>query len=141
MVEANLVQAAQYQKQGYDHSTQTRTFAVNDPVWLLIPHQGKLDSKWQGGWKVKEITSPVIVNIVNDKGHCKVVHINHLQDRIQPPFPSNTPISSTDVTLTWNPPQTEHILIPWDPTSPANPETSARRCPLRSRHPLDRLQI
>ena len=141
MVEANLVQAAQYQKQGYDRSAHTRTFAVNDPVWLLIPRQGKLDSKWQGGWMVKEIKSPVNVNIVNDNGHCKVVHINRLQHRIQPPFPSNTPTSSNDVTLTWNPPQTEHILIPCDPTSPANSEASARRYPLRSRHPPDRLQI
>ena len=141
MVEANLVQAAQYQKQGYDRSTHTRTFAVNDPVWLLIPRQGKLDSKWQGGWTVKEIKSPVNINIVNDNGHCKVVHINRFQHRVQPPVPSNTPTSSTDVTLTWNPPQTEHILIPCDPTSPANSEASARRYPLRSRHPPDRLQI
>ena len=126
MVEANLVQAAQYRKQGYSSSTHTRTFEVNDPVWLLILHQGKLDSNWQGVWTMKEIKSPVNVNIVNDKGHYKVVHndINHLQHCVQPLFPSNTPTHTTDVTLTWNPPQTEHILIPCDPTSLINPETS-----------------
>ena len=57
--------------------------------------------------------------------------INCLQHRVQSPFPSNTPTSTTDVTLTWNPPQTEHILIPCDPTlSPINSETSGCRYPL-----------
>ena len=60
-VEANLVQAAKYQKQGYDHSH------ILEHCYLRIPCQGKLDSKWQGGWMVKEIKSPVNVYIVNDK--------------------------------------------------------------------------
>ena len=140
MVKSNLVQAAQYQKQGYDCSTHTRTFAVNDPVWLLIPHQGKLDSKWQGGWMLKKL-----IRVLNNNVHCKVVHINrlqhHLQHHIQPPFPSNTHTSSTDVTLTWNPPQTEHILSPCSPASPANSEISVQRYPLHSRHPPDKLKI
>ena len=72
MVEANLVQAAKFKKQGYDRSTQTRRFAVNNPVWLLILHQGKLDSKWQGGSMVKEIKSPVNVNIVNNKATARL---------------------------------------------------------------------
>ena len=55
LVETNIVQAAAYQKTGYDRQTMCRTFTANYPVWLLIPRQGKLSSKWQGGWTVKAV--------------------------------------------------------------------------------------
>ena len=45
LVETNIEQAATYQKTGYNHQTKHRTFTANDPVWLLIPRQGKLSSK------------------------------------------------------------------------------------------------
>ena len=45
LVKTNIVQAATYQKAGYDHQTRYRTFTANDFVWLLIPQQGKLSSK------------------------------------------------------------------------------------------------
>ena len=43
----------------------------------LFPVKGNY-SKWQRSLMVhiKEMKSPVNVNIVNDKGHCKVLHIN-----------------------------------------------------------------
>ena len=90
IVETNIVQAASSQKSGYDYGSHIRTFEVNDPVWLLVPRQGKLTSKWQGGWKVKALKSTINLEICNKKGHCKVVHINRVQHRIQPPDISNT---------------------------------------------------
>ena len=146
MVEANIVQSANYQKTGYDHGTQIRTFAVNDPVWLLVPRQGKLGSKWQGGWKVRALKSNVSIQISDEKGHCKVVHVNRLQHCIQPPAPDTVacdPISYT--ARTWNPPQTDHIVI-WGDTdlstaSQTNSNIFQRRYPLRDRHPPDCLQF
>ena len=86
ILETNIVQAASSQKSGYDYGSHIRTFEVNDPVWLLVPRQGKLASKWQGGWKVKALKSTVNLEICNKKGHCKVVHItvfNHQTFQIQ----------------------------------------------------------
>ena len=82
MVETNIVQVASSQKSGYDYGSCVRTFEVDDPVWLLIPCQDKLSSKWQGGWKVKTLKGTVNIEISNEKGHCKVVHINCVQHRI-----------------------------------------------------------
>ena len=67
LVETNIVQAATYQKTGYDQQTKHRTFKANDPVWLLIPRQGKLSSKWQGGWTVRTVKSAVSIQICNEK--------------------------------------------------------------------------
>ena len=72
MAETNLVQADQYKKQGYECSTHTQTFEVNDPVWLLIPHQRKL---FQMARKL-DGKSPININIVNDKSHYKALHVN-----------------------------------------------------------------
>ena len=85
-------------------------------VWLLIPCQVKLDFKWQGGWRVKEIKSPVNGNIDNAKAIAmlRILTVQCLQHHVQPPLPSNTPAS----TLTCDPPEIEHVLIPCDPTSP-----------------------
>ena len=41
---------------------------------VLIPRQGKLGSKWQGGWKVQGVKSEVTIQIRNEKGHSKVVY-------------------------------------------------------------------
>ena len=146
IVETNIVQAASNQKSGYDYGSHIRTFRVDDSVWLLVPRQGKLHSKWQGGWKVKALRGTVNIEISNEKGHRKVVHINRVQHRIQPPDNSsivNRP--TTNERETWSPPQTEHIIIPCDvnppSSSPANCNTSQRRYPLRNRQPPDRLQL
>ena len=45
ILETTIVQAASRQKSGYDYGSDIRTFEINDPVWLLVPHQGKLGSK------------------------------------------------------------------------------------------------
>ena len=56
IVDTNIVQAASL---GYNYGSRIRTCGVNDPVWLLIPHQEKLGSKWQGGWTVKALRGTV----------------------------------------------------------------------------------
>ena len=49
IVETTILQATSRQQSGYDYGSDITTFEINDPVWLLVPHQGKLGSKWQGG--------------------------------------------------------------------------------------------
>ena len=146
IVKTNIVHAASNQKSGYDYGSRIRAFGVDHPVWLLVPCQGKLHSKWQGGWKVKALRGTVNIEISNEKGHRKVIHINRVQHRIQPPDNSsivNRP--TTNVMETWSPPQTKHIIIPCDvdppSSSPANCNTSQWRYPLRNRQPPDHLQL
>ena len=40
------------QKKYYDKQSSSRKFGVSDHVWLSVPVAGKLDPKWEGGWKV-----------------------------------------------------------------------------------------
>ena len=60
---------------GYNYGSRIRTFGVNDPVWLLVPHQEKLhglqvakklDSDHEG------IKGYSYIEISNEKGHCKL---------------------------------------------------------------------
>ena len=92
---------------------------------------------------MKALKGIVNIEISNEKGHCKVVHINCVQHRIQPPDITSTANRPTsNMMKTWNPLQTEHIVIQYDvdPSSPTNCNTS-RRYPLRNRQPPDRLQL
>ena len=59
-----------------------RNFQVDDRVWLSIPTSCKLDTKWERGWKVKTIKSPVNMEIMNGQ-RTKIVHINRLQHCVQ----------------------------------------------------------
>ena len=59
MVESHIVQEAKHQKEHYDTHTQSREFCEGDAVWLQNPTAGKLDPKWEGGWVVKKVHSPV----------------------------------------------------------------------------------
>ena len=49
IVETTIVQAASRQASGYDYGSDIRTFGINNRVWLFLPCQRKLGSKWQGG--------------------------------------------------------------------------------------------
>lgn len=80
-VESKLASAASNQKSSYDKKCKQRSFKVNDPVWLSIPTAGKLDSKWEGNWKVHAMKGPVNVEITNGN-RTKVVHVNRVQPRI-----------------------------------------------------------
>ena len=39
--------------------------AKGDLIWLSIPTAGKLSSRWEGGWKIDEVKSPVTMKIAN----------------------------------------------------------------------------
>lgn len=58
-VESQVTYAASKQKSTYDQHSTSRSFGVGDPVWLSIPTAGKLDPRWEGGWTVKSIKSPL----------------------------------------------------------------------------------
>ena len=79
------------------YKAQLHSFNVGDLVWLSQPTAGKLDPRWDGSWIIKSFHSPVTLQITNGKLD-KVVHINHLCHRIQPPCQetiySHTPIAT-----------------------------------------------
>ena len=58
LVETNLAEAAAHQKMIYDKHSAYRYFDV-DYVWLSVPTAGKLDSRWEGNWKISAVKSPV----------------------------------------------------------------------------------
>ena len=84
---------------------------MGDTVWLDIPTAGKLDPKWQGGWRVKVIQDPTTYVITDGKTD-RAVHINRQCKRIQP-APTPTTGSAVDIPceVTWNPPMTEHEIV------------------------------
>ena len=96
-------------------------------MWLSVPVAGKLDPKWEGGWKVTSVKSPVTVAISDGKRN-KVVHINRLQHRVQP-MESDEHAAESSPMEQWRPPEVEHF-IEETPTGP-------RRNPPRTRRPPD----
>ena len=79
-VETHLVHSATKQQTFYNKHSEQRQFKVGDPVWLSIPTAGKLDPKWEGGWKIVKVVSPINMQIQDCK-RTQVVHVNHLQLR------------------------------------------------------------
>ena len=94
-VETHMVDAARHQKQEYDKHMGIRTFKAGDLVWLSIPTAGKLDPRWEGGWKVKACKSPVNMEI-SDGTRNRVVHVNRLRHLIQ--MAEGEEVGSTDRT-------------------------------------------
>ena len=128
-VESKLASAASNQKCLYDKKCKQRSFNMNEPVWLSILTAGKLDSKWEGNWKVHAMKGPVNVEIT-DGNRMKVIHINRIQPRILSPLSTKTCIDSAENNrLSWNPPQIEHII------DYELEEQSVRRNPQRNRRP------
>ena len=79
LVECHITQEAQRQKEFYDSTTKSRTFNVGDTVWLHVPTAGKLDARWEGGWTVKKVLSPVNVAVEHaTTARTRVVHVNRL---------------------------------------------------------------
>ena len=75
LVGANTVEAAEKQKLMYDLHTKACSFKEGDPLWLSVPKAGKLEPRWEGGWKVAKIKNPVNVQISSGH-HSKIVHVN-----------------------------------------------------------------
>ena len=57
------MKAAIHQKSYYDKCTKVPSFTVNDKVWLSVPTAGKLQPKWEGGWRVISVKFPVTIKI------------------------------------------------------------------------------
>ena len=125
-MESNLVASSATQKNYYNKRSCSQTFHVNDHVWLSVPVAGKLDPKWEGGWKVTTVTSPVTVTISDGK-RSKVVHVNRLQHRVQP-MDSDGHVTDSSIMQQWRPPDIEHFI---------EPSTVPRRNPPRARRPPD----
>ena len=96
----------------------------------LTTHSRQIRSTWDGSWIVKSIHSSVALQITNGKLD-KVVHINRLLHRIQPPcwqvIYSHTPIV---IDHTWTPPQITHTEL--------EKLSEPQRYPVCERRPPDR---
>ena len=126
LVEANLVKAADQQKSHYDKQSKVPSFAINDKVWLSVPTAGKLQPRWEGGWKVTSVKSPVTIEI-NDGRKSKVVHSNRLQHRFQAAADSSESNVTNTVVPLWTSPQVEHFIE--ETVSPSHRYPSRQRRP------------
>ena len=132
-VESNLAARAHSQKSTYDeHAAAPTTFSAGNAVWLSIPTAGKLDPRWEGGWVVQSVKSPLTIEITRDNQQ-KVVHVNRLRHRIQPSLSEseNTTTPQSLVGQQWQPPGIDHISVPVPPPAP----TLSRRYPERQHQP------
>ena len=107
--ETYLAKVAHTQKTAYDQHTQQRHFKIGNPVWLSSPTVGKLDLKWQGGWKIQSVQGPATYTIT-DGTTTKTVHVNQLRLQIlATPSHSNTANEAN-----WEAPSIEHDEIDQD---------------------------
>ena len=135
-VETNLAESAHQQKQAYDQRSNRREFSIDNCVWLSIPTAGKLESRWEGGWKIKSIKSPVTMEITDGR-RTKVVHVNRIRHRL--PDPSELTSSPPQDTRSqpWEPPWAEHYSTPSESS-----HIPTRRYPMGgSRRPPDRFGL
>ncbi|KAL5466932.1 hypothetical protein EMCRGX_G031095 [Ephydatia muelleri] len=135
LVECHIAQEAQRQKKSYDSSTKCRTFNVGDAVWLHVPTAGKLEAKWEGGWTVRRVLSPVNVDIEHTTTtRTRVVHVNRLQARIvREEVEAQGDKYEEHGVADWEAPQIEHLILPPQQEQPAAVQ---RRYPQRIRHPV-----
>jgi len=133
-VETHLVHSATKQQTFYNKHSEQRQFKVGDPVWLSIPTAGKLDPKWEGGWKIVKVVSPINMQIQDGK-RTRVVHVNRLRHRFQPALEEEGVQNGNYPP--WTPPQIEHSIVPGDDVPPP---PSTRRYPSRIRRPPDYFQ-
>lgn len=134
-VEINLVHSATQQQTYYNQHSTLRQFKVGDPVWLSVPTAGKLAPKWEGGWKIVKLESPLNMKIQNGQ-KTRDVHINCLRHRLQPQ--SDEDVVNTEY-CHWEPPQVDHSILPHPDVDLSS--ASTRRYPSRNRRPLDYLMF
>ena len=108
-MESNLLKAADQQKFHYDKQSLAPSFTMNDKVWLSVPTAGKLQPRWEGGWKVTSVKSPVTIEIGNG-GQSKVVHSNRLQHHFQAATNSSESMVTNSPVPVWTPPQVDHCI-------------------------------
>ena len=143
-VETYIAESAHHQKTSFDRHAQIRTFQVGDSVWLSIPTAGKLDPRWEGKWVVHSIPGPTSYTITDGK-RFRTVHVNRLQQRIQPDADDPQSDVVTDHT-TWQPPSVEHQVITEEEIVEPHLDAQAQpiggsRYPSRVRQPPERLRF
>ena len=126
LVESNLVNAVDQQKFHYDKQSKAPSFVIHDKVWLSVPTAGKLQPRWEGGWKVTSVKSPVTIEISNGR-KSKVVDSNRLQHRVQAAANSSESTVTNNVVPLWTPPQVEHFIE--ETVSPSDRYPSWQRRP------------
>ena len=150
-VDTHMCQAAKQQKQYYDQHSRLPSFAAGDLIWLRVPTSSKLQCKWEGGWRVKAVRSPITVEISKKDKKSRVVHVNRVRHWIQRSQQEMLDQQSQS-RANWQPPDFEHIVIP--PTTPLttpppsatppissglNAPVNSQRYPQRMHRPPDRL--
>ena len=103
------MKAADQQKFHYDKQSKAPSFAIHDKVWLSVPTAGRLQPRWEGGWKVTSVKSSVTTEISNGK-KSKVVHSNRLQHHVQAAANSSESTVTNNVVPLWTPPHVEHFI-------------------------------
>ena len=83
LVNTHHAQVAHHQKSQYDRHAQSRELRMGDLVWLSCLRAGKLDARWEGGWKIKKVIGSSNYEIEDGKV-LKIVHANRLRLRVQP---------------------------------------------------------
>ena len=116
-VETKMAATAHNQKHSYDQHTLIPAYAVGDLVWLSVP---KLDPRWEGGWVVKAVKSPISIEIMNNRTN-KIVHTNRLQHRIvsHDEVPKLAQSNTNNTIQQWANPTIYHMCIP--PPAPIAP--------------------
>ena len=121
-----MIDVAHHQQRSYNQHVQHRSFQVDDTVWLDSSTAGKLDPKWEGGWRIKAIQGPTTY-VITDGRRDRTVHINRLRKRIQPSH-THSEASTGAPGVVWSPSIIEHEVV--------EPEEE-RRFPQRNRRAPD----
>uniref|UniRef100_A0A5S6Q0K7 Integrase catalytic domain-containing protein n=1 Tax=Trichuris muris TaxID=70415 RepID=A0A5S6Q0K7_TRIMR len=97
MAKRNLDQAAQRQCRAYNRcATSQPVYHCGDPVWLYRRTCAKLEPRWEGNWLVRKVIGPVTVEIQNNDGQRKVVHVNDLRKLNQSRQDEDPPQTATE---------------------------------------------
>ena len=101
--------------------------------YLSLHAAGKLDPKWEGGWKVIKVISPICINMqIHDGKRTRIVYTNRLRHRFQPDLEEEG--VQNENSPPWTPPQIEHSIVPCDD---AAPPPSTYHYPSRTKRPPD----
>ena len=119
LAETHLTQAAQKQKTTYDQKAMQWSFTVGEQVWLASLMAGKLDSKWEGEWKIQPIQG-LTTYTITDGDRTKTVHVNRIHPRLQPtPMSPNT--DGPPAERNWEALSMEHYIIDLNEPGPRYP--------------------
>ena len=103
------MKVANQQKNHCDKKSTAPLFTAHDKVWLSVPTAGKLQPRWEGGWRVTEVKSPVTIQINNGR-KSKMVHSSRLRHRFQAAANSSESMVTANTEPSWTLPLVEHYF-------------------------------